>query len=70
LLQKIEGSTHLADTSVVASHVVVGHSLSELIVFAQFLRLLEQVQRTVYVLLLEVVNGKNVADFAELLATA
>ena len=36
-LQKVQGGPHLADSSVVAGHVIEGHGLSELIVFAKLL---------------------------------
>ena len=69
-LQEVESCAHFANSTIVASHVVEGHSLTKLIVFAELFRLLQQVQSTVDVLLLEVVDGKDVTDFAELLASA
>ena len=70
LLQKVEGGAHFADAAVVASHIVEGHGLAEFVVLAEFLRLLQQIKRRVHVLLLQVVNGQNIANLAQLLAGA
>ena len=51
-LQKVEGGSHFADATVVARHVVEGHSLAEFVVLAEFLALLQQIQCTVDVLFL------------------
>ena len=67
-LQKIESSAHFADASVVASHVVECHGLAELIVFAEFFGLLEQVEGAVDVLLFQIINSEDVADLAKLFA--
>ena len=40
-LEEIQGGPHLPNTSVVASHIVEGHGLAELVVLAQLLRLLQ-----------------------------
>ena len=67
-LQEVKCRAHLADAAVVACHVIEGHSLAELVVLTQLLRLFEQVKRAVDVLLLEVVDGQDVANLAQLLA--
>lgn len=67
-LQKVKGSSHFTDSSVVAGHVVEGHGLAELVVLAELFGLLEQVQGTVDVLLLQVVDCQNIADLAQLFA--
>ena len=64
LLQEVEGGPHLSNSAVVASHIVVGHCLAELVVLAELLGLLQQVECRIYIFLLEVVNCKNVANFA------
>ena len=69
-MQEVECGSHFANASVVASHVVECHGLSQFVVLAQLLTLFEQVQSTVDVLLLQVVDGEDVADFAQLLARA
>ena len=69
-LQEVESCAHFADSTIVAGHVVEGHGLTKFVVFAELFRLLQQVQSAVDVLLLEVVDGKDVTDFAELLASA
>ena len=69
-LQEVEGGAHFADAAIVASHVVEGHCLSQLVVFAKLLALLEQIKRTVNVFLLQVVDRKDVANLAQLLARA
>lgn len=70
LLQEVECRAHLADPAVVASHVVVGHGLAELVVLAELLTLAQKVERRVDVLLLQVVDSKDVTNFAQLLAAA
>lgn len=67
-LQEIEGGPHFTDSPVVAGHVVESHGLTELIVLAELLGLLEEVQGAVNVLLLKVIYCKDVADFAQLFA--
>ena len=67
-LQEVERCAHLADSPIVARHVVEGHGLTELVGLAKLLALLEQVERRVDVLLLQVVDGEDVANFAQLLA--
>lgn len=69
-LQKVERCAHLSNTAVVAGHVVEGHSLTKLIVLAKLLGLLEEVERTVDIFLLEVVDGEDVANLTQLLARA
>ena len=69
-LQEVESSAHFADSTIVAGHVVEGHGLTKLVIFTELFRLLQQVQSAVDVLLLEIVDGKDVTDFAELLASA
>ena len=69
-LQEVQGGAHLSNTSIVASHIVEGHSLAELVVLAELLRLFEQVKSTVNVFFLEVINCKDVANFTQLLARA
>ena len=69
-LEEVERCTHLSNTAVVASHVVEGHGLTELVVLAKLLRLFQQIQRTVNVFLLQVVHGKDITNLAELLAGA
>lgn len=68
-LQEVKSGAHFADTAIVASHIVKGHGLAELVVLAQFLALLKQVKRAVDVLLLKVVDSEDVADLAQLLAS-
>ena len=68
-LQKVESGSHFADATVVARHVIEGHSLAELVVLAEFLALLQQIQCTVDVLFLQVVDGEDIADLAQLLAS-
>ena len=67
-LQEVEGGPHFTDSPVVAGHVVEGHCLTELVVLAELLGLLEEVECAVDVLFLEVVYGEDVADFAQLFA--
>ena len=67
-LQEVERCAHLADSSIVASHVVECHGLTELVGLAQLLTLLEQVESRIDILLLQVVDGEDVANFAQLLA--
>lgn len=69
-LEEVQGCAHLSNAAIVASHVVEGHGLSKLVVLAQLLRLLEEVERAVDVLLLQVVDCEDVTDFAQLLAGA
>ena len=69
-LQEVESRAHFADSTIVAGHVVEGHGLTKLVVFTELFRLLQQVQSAIDVLFLEVVDGKDVTDFAELLAGA
>ena len=69
-LQEVKSSAHFANSTIVAGHVVESHSLAKLVVFAKLFRLLQQVQSAVDVLLLEVVDGEDVTDFAKLLASA
>ena len=66
-MQKIQGRSHFADAPVVASHVVERHGLTELVVFAKDLRLLQEVESTIDILLFEVVDCEDIADFAQLL---
>ena len=63
-LEEIESSFHFVDAAVVAGHVVVGHGLTKLVILYKLLGLLQEVQGTVDVLLLEVVDSENVTDFA------
>lgn len=69
-LQEVQGGAHLTNAAVVARHVVEGHCLAKLVVLAELLRLFEQVQRAVDVLLLKVVDGEDVANLAKLLASS
>ena len=69
-LQEVKSSAHFANSTIVAGHVVEGHSLTKLVVFTELFRLLQQVQSAIDVFLLEVVDSKDVTDFAELLASA
>ena len=69
-LKEVQSRSHLPDASVVACHVIEGHGLTKLVVLAQLLTLLEQIERAVNVFLFEVVDGQDVADFAELFACA
>ena len=68
-LQEVKSSAHFANSTIVACHVVESHSLAKLVVFTKLFRLLQQVQSAVDVLLLEIIDGKDVTDFAELLAS-
>ena len=67
-LQEIESCAHFANSTIVASHVVEGHSLTKLVVFTELFRLLQQVQSAIDVFFLEVVDSEDVADLAQLLA--
>ena len=69
-LQEVKSSAHFANSTIVACHVVESHSLAKLVVFTKLFRLLQKVQSAVNVLLLEVVDCKDVTDFTELLASA
>ena len=69
-LQEVQRCSHLADSAIVASHVIESHSLSKLIIFAKLFGLLEQIKSRVDVLLLQVVHGKDVADLTQLFAGA
>ena len=69
-LQEVKSSAHFANSTIVAGHVVESHSLTKLVVFTELFRFLQKVQSAVDVLLLEVVDGEDVTDFAELLASA
>lgn len=53
---------------VVASEIVECHCLTEFVVLAKLFRLLEQIKCTIDVFLFEIVDGKDVADLAELFA--
>lgn len=55
-LQKVQSRSHLTDAAIVAGHVVEGHRLAKFVVFAEFFGLFEQVQCTVDVFFLEIVN--------------
>ena len=67
-LQEVQRRAHLTDAAVVACHVVECHSLAKLIVLTQLLGLFEEVKCAIDVLLLEVVDGQDVANLAKLLA--
>jgi hypothetical protein len=67
-LKEVESSSHFADSSVIASHVVVGHGLAQFVIFTKFFRFLKQVKSTVDIFFFEVVHGENIANFAELFA--
>lgn len=69
-LEEVECSAHLSYASIVTGHVIECHGLSKLVVFAELLTLLEQVERAIYVFFLEIVDGQDVTDFAELFARA
>lgn len=69
-LKEVQCRAHLANASVVAGHVIEGHGLAELVVLAQLFALFEQIERAVNVFLFEVVDGQNVTDLAQLLASA
>lgn len=69
-LQEVERCTHFSNTAIVASHVVEGHRLTKFIVLAQFFAFLQKVKCTVNILLLEVVDCKDVADLTQLFACA
>jgi hypothetical protein len=68
-LQEGKSKSHFADTSVVAGHVVESHSLSKLVVLTEFLGLSKEIESTVDIFLLEVVDSEDVANLAKLLAT-
>ena len=69
-LKEIQSCPHLSNASVIASHVVEGHCLTEFVVLAQFFRLLEKIKSTVNVLFFQIIDSKDVADFTQLLASA
>lgn len=69
-LKEVQGGPHLSDTSVVASHVIESHGLTEFVVLTELFRLLEQVEGRVDIFLFEVVDGQNVTDLTELFAGA
>jgi len=63
-LKEVESRLHFTNSSVVTGHIVEGHGLSELIVLAEFLRLLEEVKSTVDILFFKIINSKDVTDLA------
>ena len=67
-LQKVKSSSHFANSSIIARHIVKCHCLSEFIVFTKLFRLFEQVQCTINVFLFQVVYCKNITDFTKLFA--
>lgn len=67
-LQKVKGSSHFTNSSIITCHIVKCHCLSQFIVFTQFFRLFQQVQCTINVFLLQVVYCKNITDFTKLFA--
>lgn len=56
LLEKVESRAHLSDPTIIASHIVEGHRHPQLVRLAKLLRLLEEVERTIHILFLQVVN--------------
>ena len=69
-MEEVKCSAHLTDSPVVTGHIVKGHGLAELVILTQLLGLLEQIQRTIDVLLLQIVNSQDIAYLAQLLAGA
>ena len=63
-LQEIQCRAHLTNTAVVACHVIECHSLAQFVVLTKLLRLFEKIKRAIDVLLLEVVDGQDVANLA------
>jgi hypothetical protein len=68
LLEEVECGTHLPDSSIVTSHIIESHCHAQFVGLAQLLRLLEQIQGTINILFFEIVDGKNIANFAQLFA--
>ena len=55
-MQEVKGSSKLANPSIIASHVVEGHSLAEFVIFTEFFGLLQQFKSAIHVVFLEIVN--------------
>ena len=56
LLQEIECSTHFSYASIIASHIIKGHSHAKFIGLTKLLRLLKQIESAINILLLQVIN--------------
>ena len=69
-LQEVESCAHFTDPAIIAGHIVKSHGLAKFVVFTELFRLFQQVQGTVDILFLEIVDCEDVTDLAELLASA
>ncbi len=68
LLQKVQCSAHLPNTSIVACHVVECHGHAQLVGVDKLLGLFQKVKGRVYVFFFQIIYGEDIANLAKLLA--